>query len=202
MPDSDENLPLSQNDSQSTESRMRRALGLQGPSRQTPQQRADQARPRHRFVQDGGVPVVVLNNRGDNDPTAPFRARVAELDVALEAERAAHGTTRRTLHEALGNAQALQTRLAHAELAHEEALAIERRTRKEAEDELRTLLTTWAEQPAVSAPLVAPTAPVAMVPIAKAKPAIRKAPKTPRAAKVSEPQPVKWWLPNFREKTR
>lgn len=197
MPDSDENFPLSQNDSQSTESRMRRALGLQGPVRQAPQQRADQARPRHRFVQDGGVPVVVLNNRSDNDQTAPFRARVAELDAALETERAAHGTTRRTLHEALGNVQALQTRLAHAELAHEEALVAERRARKEAEDELRAHMAARVEQPTISALVVAPTAA-----IAKAKPAVRKTAKTPRAAKVVELQPVKWWLPNFREKTR
>lgn len=197
MSDSDETSPLSQNDSQSTESRMRRALGLQGPSRQPLQQRADQARPRHRFVQDGGVPVVVLNNRGDNDPTAPFKARVAELDAALEAERAVHGTTRRTLHEALGNVQALQTRLAHAELAHEEALAVERRTRREAEDSLQAHMVAQATQLVVSSP-DAPS----VAPVAKAKLVTRKTPRVPRAAKVVEPQPVKWWLPNFREKLR
>lgn len=197
MPDSDENLPLSQNDSQSTESRMRRALGLQGPSRQAPQQRADQARPRHRFVQDGGVPVVVLNSRSDSDPTAPFKARAAELDAALDAERAAHGTTRRTLQEALSNIQALQTRMAHAELAHEEALALERRARKEAEDSLQAHIAAEAVQPATPSLTTAPT-PV----VARANQTARKAPKVPRAAKMTEPQPVKWWLPSFREKAR
>jgi hypothetical protein len=197
MPDSDENLPLSQNDSQSTESRMRRALGLQGPSRQAPQQRADQARPRHRFVQDGGVPVVVLNSRSDNDATAPFKARVAELDAALDAERAAHGTTRRTLQEALNNIQALQTRMAHAELAHEEALTVERRARKEAEDNLQSHIAAEAVEPA-SESLAASPIPV----VAKAKQTLRKAQRVPRAAKVKEAQPVKWWLPSFREKTR
>ena len=197
MPDSDENLPLSLNDSQSTESRMRRALGLQGTSRQAPQQRADQARPRHRFVQDGGVPVVVLNSRSDNDPTAPFKARAAELDAALDAERAAHAATRRTLQEALSNVQALQTRLAHAELAHSEALAVERRARKQAEDNLQAHIAAESVQAAAPS-LTTPPTPV----IAKAKQAIRNTPRTPRAAKVKEPQPVKWWLPNFREKTR
>jgi len=197
MPDSDENLPLSQNDSQSTESRMRRALGLQGPARQAPQQRADQARPRHRFVQDGGVPVVVLNNRSDNDPTTPFKARVAELDAALDAERTAHGTTRRTLHEALGNVQALQTRLAHAELAHEDALAMERRARKEAEDNLQANMAAQTTQAVTPSPVAAP-----VTPVGKAKLTSRKAPRVPRAAKVAEPQPVKWWLPSFREKVR
>lgn len=197
MPDSDENLPLSQNDSQSTESRMRRALGLQGSSRQAPQQRADQTRPRHRFVQDGGVPVVVLNSRSDNDPTAPFKARVAELDAALETERATHAMTRRTLHETMGNVQALQTRLAHAELAHEEALAVERRARKEAEDNLQAHSTAQAVEPVTASVIASPN-----LPIVKTKQVIRKMPKVARVAKVTEPQPVKWWLPNFREKTR
>lgn len=197
MPDSDDNLPLSQNDSQSTESRMRRALGLQGSSRQAPQQRADQARPRHRFVQDGGVPVVVLNSRGDNDPTAPFKARIAELDAALDAERLAHGATRRALHEAQGNVQALQTRLAHAELAHGEALAVERRARKTAEDNLQAQDTAQAVLP-ISLPAMAAPPPL----VAKAKQTVRKTPRVARIAREAEPQPVKWWLPSFREKTR
>ena len=196
MPDSDENLPLSPSDTQATENRMRRALGLQGPTRQPPQQRADQVRPRHRFVQDGGVPVVVLNSRGDNDPTAVFKTRVAELEAALEAERTAHGATRRSLHEAQAAVQAQRTRLAHAELAHSEALTAERNARQAAEESLQTRLAT-SEQ---SAPL-----PVAAPPLqaaAKLKPAARKTPRAPRAAKAKEPQPVKWWLPSFREKLR
>ena len=175
---------------------MRRALGLQGSTRQPPQQRADQVRPRHRFVQDGGVPVVVLNSRGDNDPTAVFKARIAELEAALEAERTAHGTTRRFLHEAQATVQAHQTRLAHAEFAHSEALAAERIARQAAEEGLQARLAA-AEQS--TAP------PVAVPPLlaaAKPKPAARKMPRAPRASKVKEPQPVKWWLPSFREKLR
>ena len=197
MPDSDENSPQSLNDSQSTENRMRRALGLQGPSRAAPQQRADQARPRHRFVQDGGVPVVVLNSRSDNDPTAVFKARVAELDAALETERNAHGATRRALQEAQASVQALQTRLAHAEFAHGEALAVERRARKDAEDSLQARLAPEAEQPATF-PVAAP----ALAGSGTPKKAMRKAPRMPRVPKVAEPQPVKWWLPTFREKAR
>lgn len=197
MPDSDENPPLSSNDSQSTENRMRRALGLQGPSRAAPQQRADQARPRHRFVQDGGVPVVVLNSRSDNDPTTVFKARVAELNAALDAERNAHGATKRALHEAQAGAQALQTRLAHSEFAHGEALAAERRARKEAEESLQAWLVPQVEEPAAP-----PHAIAAMALSGPAKKMARKVPRTPRGPKVAEPQPVKWWLPNFREKTR
>ena len=195
MPDSDENLPLSPSDTQATENRMRRALGLQGPSRQPPQQRADQVRPRHRFVQDGGVPVVVLNSRSDNDPTAVFKARVAELEAALETERAAHGATRRSLHEAQAAVQAQQTRLVHAELAHNEALAAERSARQAAEESLQTRLAA-PEQP-VASPVAAP----ALAAPAKPKATARKAPRVPRVSK-KEPQPVKWWLPGFREKSR
>lgn len=198
MSDSDENFPLSPNDSQSPESRMRRALGLQGPSRAAPQQRADQARPRHRFVQDGGVPVVVLNSRGENDPTAPLKARIAELDAALEGERAAHGVTRRALHEAQSSVQALQTRIVHSELAHGEALATERRARKDAEDSLQAQLLSQAEQlmahPSSSAPASAGPA--------SQKRTARKVARVPRAAKVADAKPVKWWLPTFREKAR
>lgn len=196
MPDSDKNLPLSPSDTQATENRMRRALGLQGSTRQPPQQRADQVRPRHRFVQDGGVPVVVLNSRGDNDPTAVFKVRVAELEAALEAERAAHGATRRLLHEAHASVQAQQTRLAHAELAHNEALTVERNARRAAEESLQARL---AMDEQLASP---PAALLPLPPAAKPKPATRKAPRAPRAAKAKEPQPVKWWLPSFREKLR
>lgn len=196
MPDSDETLPLSPSDAQATENRMRRALGLQGPSRQPPQQRADQVRPRHRFVQDGGVPVVVLNSRGDNDPTAVFKARVAELEAALEAERTAHGVTRRSLHEAQAAVQAQQTRLAHAELAHSEALAVERSARQAAEESLQARLAA-SEQLASSLVAVPP-----LPATSKPKPVARKASRTPRVSKTKEPQPVKWWLPGFREKLR
>ena len=193
MPDSDENLPLSSNDSQSTESRMRRALGLQGASRAAPQQRADQARPRHRFVQDGGVPVVVLSSRSDHDPSVALKARVAELEALLESERNAHGVTKRMMHEAQASGQALQTRLAHTEFAHGEAIAVERRARKEAEDSLQAHLAQAAE---------VPTAVATASSISSPKKAVRKAQRLPRPTKVTEPQPVKWWLPNFREKTR
>jgi len=197
MSDSDDNLPISPNDTQATESRMRRALGLQGPSRQPPQQRADQARPRHRFVQDGGVPVVVLNSRSDNDPTAAAKARAAELEAALDAERAAHGGTRRALQEAHANVQALQTRLAHAELAYKEALAVERGARRAVEESLQAQIAPKVGQSDASPAQAASSG----VP-AKTKPAARKMPRVPRAVKNSEPKPVKWWLPNFREKLR
>ena len=152
---------------------MRRALGLQGGSRPVVhQQRADQARPRHKFVQDGGVPVVMMNRSADSDPTAPFRARLVEAEAAIEAERTAHAITRRHLQETQAQAQALQTRLAHAELAHADALAAERRLRAQAEE-----------------PRNASPAPVRQV----------RKPRPPAKVRVTSQRPVKWWLPGFKD---
>jgi len=178
MSDRNKPVPTPASDSQADETQMRRALGLQGPGRSAPQQqRPEQARARHRFVQDGGVPVVVLNR--SDDPTAPFKARVSELEAALEVERAAHGGTKRTLQEAQAAAQALQTRLMHAELAHGDALATERQAREAAE--------TARQQAAARLATVLP---------AQSKPARRKAAPTAE----QEAQPVKWWLPNYNAK--
>ena len=138
--------------------------------------------------------MVVLNSRGDHDPTAVFKTRVAELEAALEAERTAHGATRRSLHEVQAAAQAQQTRLAHAELAHSEALAMERNARQAAEESLQARLAVSEQTAAV--PVAAPGLAVP----AKPKRAAPKTPRVPRVAKTKEPQPIKWWLPNFREK--
>jgi len=174
MSESDKPVPTP--DSVTAEAQMRRALGLGGPARPVQQQRPEQARARHRFVQDGGVPVVVLN-RSDIDPTGPLKARIAELEAALEAERAAHGATKRQLQEAQAAQQALQTRLTHSEIAHREALAAENAARQAAEAQVRP--------------------PAAVLP-KLSKP--RKAAVRTQAPQGREPQPVKWWLPGYRAK--
>ena len=176
MSDRNKPAPIPASDTQAVETQMRRALGLNGPGRPAPQQRPDQARARHKFVQDGGVPVVVLNRA--EDPTTPLKARISELEASLESERAAHAATRRTLQEAQLAAQALQTRLAHAELAHSDFLAAERQARETAEA---------ARQQAVQ-----------RLATTQAKQARRKAAPAPAAER--EAQPVKWWLPNYKAK--
>ena len=165
------------NEDDATESRMRLALGLRGPAGPAPQQRADQARARHKFVQDGGVPVVVLNSRGEQD--AAIKTRVSELEAQLEQERAAHAATRRTLQEAQLATQGLQTRLAHTELAHRDAL----KTANQAVEAAQTALQAkTAEVPAQ-------------------RKVVRKAviERTPRDR---EPQPVRWWTPTYRAKSK
>lgn len=175
---SDKSKPLTApiSDSQA-ELQMRRALGLQGTGRSAPvQQRPDQARARHRFVQDGGVPVTVVN-RADADATAPFKARIGELEAALDTERSAHAATKRALAEAQAAAHAAQTRLTHAELSQRDVLEAERHARDAAEAAQQQVASLRAAQAAAAKP------------VRKAQPIEQ------------EPQPVKWWLPNHKAKT-
>ncbi len=197
MADKGNGVPAALNDTQAAELKMRQALGLntRGPSHK-PQQRPEQARQRHRFVQDGGVPVTVLNPRQDVE-TAALRERVEELQSSLEHERAAHGSTRRALQEQQAAAQALQTRLAHAELAHNEALSIERQARAAAQEALAN---------AFARPRRAANTADADDVAEQGTPKVEGAPKAkrgrPRTAPPKDPKPVRWWTPSFRARTK
>jgi len=180
------------------EARMRRALGLQGASsgHSTPQQ-PDRPRPRHQFVQDGEVPVVVLNSlrAPDADPDGQ-----AATHAALEGERAARIKTEEALAEAQATIRSLQAKLAHAEMAHAEALAAERLGREQAEATLREagaarIRTIGYSETAGAAQEGKPAK--SMVPkAARGKPA--KARSATTGAKTCELQPVKWWLPGYK----
>lgn len=188
-------------DTGTAEARMRRALGLQGASsgHSTPQ-RPDRPRLRHRFVQDGEVPVVILNSprTPDADPDAH-----AATQAALEGERAARIKTEQALAEAQATIRSLQAKLVHAELAHAEALAAEHRSREHAETALRdagATRTRTAGHPEVeaAAQVTKPARPMALKAARNqsARPAKAK-PGTPTAM-AREPQPVKWWLPSYK----
>jgi hypothetical protein len=126
---------------------MREALGLgtrrDAPvSRQTAEpQRQSGHRPsgdrpsstghRHRFVQDGEVPVVMVNHAGGNgSPPAVSRPgdirlaanRAAAMAADVGAERSARERAEKSLQQALANIRDLETKLAHAELARIEAV--------------------------------------------------------------------------------
>ena len=120
-------------------------------------------------------------NRAD-DLTAPLKSRIAELETLLEAERIAHSATKKALHDTQLAGQALQTRLIHADLAHNDALAMERQAREAAE----------AARQQAAARLAATAA------AQQAKQTRRKS----EANSLVEPeaQPVKWWLPNYKAK--
>ncbi len=183
------------------EARMRRALGLQGASssHSTPQ-RSDRPRSRHRFVQDGEVPVVVLNS-----PRAPDAGPDAQaaIHAALESERAARIKADQALVEAQATIRSLQAKLAHAELAHAEALAAERRSREHAETALRdagATRTRTAGHPEVeaAAQVTKPARPMAFKTVRNQLARAAKAKPRAPAAMAREPQPVKWWLPSYK----
>ncbi len=197
---------LAQNEAQATEQKMRRALGLNTKgAQQTVQQRPEQARARHRFVQDGGVPVVVLNHR--TDESGVLKERMSELQTLLENERAAHAATRRSLSEAQAAHQALQTRMAHNELAAAEALQQERQARIAAQDAVAQAVAAIPPRRGPGRPRIHPL-PAAMPDedeasgmldaTGEAEEASRPKRGRPRSALPKEPKPVRWWTPSFR----
>ncbi len=120
------------------EARLRRALGLQSKSASMrtgasrafpPQSRVMRSRRNHKFVQDGDIPVVVLNARRHQDgqsadsraaSLSPAHRKDAEQS-AVDTERAARQVAERSLADAQNMIRDLQTRLAHAEFARSEA---------------------------------------------------------------------------------
>jgi hypothetical protein len=189
------------------EAHMRRALGLSGSrSQQTAQQLPEQARQRHRFVRDGEVQVAVINRSADS--SGPHGSRSAIAEAALQAERSAHAATRRLLEEAQASVQSLQTRLAHAELAHREALAAAEVSRSvaPAAEPVAAAVTDNAEYAEIESPL----------PRRRGRPRLERPAPAPKPVKVKPvvqaeaeddsedtgPEPVKWWLPGFATKAK
>ena len=133
------------------EAQMRRALGLYGdqprmrldPERQDGGQRHGggaflQGPHRRRFVQDGEVPVTVVRRDAPEAAGAqagPSTSRLQRVEAALQQESAARDRAERALSDAQAAAQALRTKIGHAELAKNEAVEAARRDR----DELITL---------------------------------------------------------------
>jgi hypothetical protein len=141
----------------SAEEHMRRVLGLTGdraardsPPRTERPQASPPGRPagrapadklRHRFVQDGAVPVTVISRHRPDEADALSASRAA-TEAALQDERAARAKAERALQEALATVRDLQTKLGHAELAHREALG----TAQTARAEVDTLRAEHGEQ--------------------------------------------------------
>jgi hypothetical protein len=140
---------------------MRRALGLdgdmqrQGPAREP---EAQAARPRQaeqvpsdrrkrRFVQDGEVPVIMVQGRRDHagEAASPLGNRLEHAESAANAERTTRLRAERSLQEALALVRDLQTKQAHAELASTEALEAARANAAEAES-LRAALRDHEER--------------------------------------------------------
>lgn len=216
---------------QQDEANMRRALGmLGGATRTQPSGPVERRAPsfnngghggghsggpatrRHRFVQDGDVPVTVVRPRGDHaaDPLRPPNTspvnRLDALQESLAAESSARASAERALEEAQSFIRTLQTKLSHLELARDEAVAL-------AHSRAEEVAALSAE--VASAAVLAEPAPSTPEPVTKAKPAAAfaetvESPEAPRVARGRrpklvevgpEPEPVKWWITSQVTKT-
>jgi hypothetical protein len=104
----------------------------------------DRSVPKRRFVVDGDVPVVVLGRRDQgtgvsSTPAAsPPGSRLREIEAALEVEQNARRHSERLLAEARATIHDLQTKIGHANLARDEAVAAAHSLRSD----MATLTTT------------------------------------------------------------
>lgn len=181
---SDGTTTLTLNDSQADEDRMRAALGLaEHPS---PSRSADQgSRPgRH-----GEVPVTVVSARHPAEASDSLRARLATLTDELKVARGERVAAQQALADARQAIQQLQTKLAHAEMAAAEALEAEQKARLAAE--ARLLEATPAAVPDRSAERPAGAK-------KRGRPPTRKQ----VAVEPAEPEPVEWWLPDYKAKAK
>ncbi len=233
-------------DTLSVEERMRRALGLtsggagRSSSSKPEQQRAglqgrlagrsSADKPRHRFVQDGAVPVTLVNRHRPDEADASSADRAA-IEAALRDERAARARTERSLQEALATVHDLQTKLGHAELAHREAsdaaqaacaaadawraehqerelrwtqdLAAERAARTAAEAALIEAASARGQTVRTRRP-PSTVEPALMAqgtsPAPPAKVAVKQKRKAAAEPQQREPEPVKWWLKSARRR--
>ncbi|MBN9560505.1 MAG: hypothetical protein J0H14_07210 [Alphaproteobacteria bacterium] len=185
---------------------MRQALGLRGDQsneRLTP--RREPLRGPHRFVKDGEVPVEVLSPSREHGPGGPAPVnRIAAAEAALRSERVARERAERSLRETQATLQHVQTKLAHADLAHGEALAAERRGREQAEAALAEAIVAREALELRLAEMVAASPPQPESPPEAAKssqPTLVKPRRKATNPAEREPQPVKWWLPSYKAKT-
>ena len=177
------------------ETRMRAALGLLQPGTgRSASSRPDYRVAKRRFARDGEVEVTVINGAGTEPVGVSTRDRLIAAERELEAEREAHARTKRALQEAISAVHGMETKLAHTQMARDEALAVERAARQRAEDALREL----REKTAVSVKPPEESSTVAAA--SGGMPVLKRRPGRPRRAVVeaAEPEPVKWWLPSYR----
>lgn len=190
-----------QNDAPPDETRMRASLGLLGGAQPRPSgNRPPQNSHRHRFVREGEVAVTVVNPAAsDVAPAQSRRGLQTALEDALAAERASHMRTKRALEETLARIQALETKHAHRELAHAEAIRQEQTARAQVEaalQQLQTQLQQAEERERELAAAAAASKPRKAAPAASSSGRVTR--PRQKASDGADPKPVKWWLPSYR----
>ena len=151
------------------EARMRQALGKLGTAKpgrpEAPRRTSYQAKPgagRHRFRQDGEVPVVRIslaesNRSGEHQPRAPAEAAHAGAGQGHRADVQGQdgGDSVRQVQVLTEQLQATRTRLGHAELVSGEASRAAQARQEEAAGLRRALATAEAALAQVRAELAA-----------------------------------------------
>ena len=193
------------------EDRMRAALQSSGP----PSPSSSAPRGRHRFVQDGEVPVVVVHGR--HRAPEETRAAITALEHTLDLERAARAASEKSLMQAEETIRQLRTRLAHAELAREERLREDAAREEAARDELareeaaRELATRVQAVREEALREEATQEQVGSIEAAAPQPAgdpaakrgrRRKADAEPAAEPDAEEEAIEWWRPGWKERLR
>ena len=183
-------------------------------------------RPRARFVQDGDVPVTVLNrSRPHEAEPSTGSNRLGMAEAALASERTARLRAERALSEAQAAMRDLQTKLGHAELARQELVgrleaekAAFESERAHLQERERTLTEELAAERRARAEAVAPK-PARRSALRDSSPADEGALATDivaptkrlgasqgQAKRLGRPksradaQPVKWWLVGTKKK--
>ena len=208
----------SNDETQATETQMRRALGLQstaappGEVAPTPAP-AGPRRPARRFARDGEVAVSVVHR-----DAAAGTNRLEAARQALQTQTAGREQAERRLVEAQATIRELQTQLAHARLARDEAVqraAAEKQALAALQAEL---LTARAGPREAERQLRLPARPAEAPSGARAKTGQRgvtgdllegaEPPAPPRRRgrprKVEQPPSdvVEWWKPGWKERLR
>ncbi len=173
---------------------MRQALGLFGQrashpetgggSRQGGGAHMQVGARRHRFVQDGEVPVSVVRGRREQVASQVPAPRTDARDRLLDeqtAERTGREQAERRLTEAQTLIRTLQTRLGHAELERDEAI-----------EEAKSLRQQLATERAAAEEKLAERA--ANAEQRRERAPLKVAPEIDAADDQIEPEPVKWWL--------
>jgi hypothetical protein len=144
------------------------------------------------------VAVTVINLAAlDGISAQSRRGLLMGVEDALAAERASHRRTKRALEEALARIQALETKHAHGELAHAEAIRQEQTARAQVEAALQQLQ-AQLQQAELRERQLAAAASEPCEATAAARRSGRVTRPRQKAPDAADPKPVKWWLPSYR----
>jgi len=146
--------------------------------------------------------TVITSARSTFGSSESPHSRLLAAEEALKAEQVRHTRTKRALDDALAAIKALETKYAHAELAHTEAIAQEQSARAQAETTLKQREVQLEELAERVRQLEAQAASRPSETERAAGPTARVTRRSKAGPTIVEAEPVKWWLPSSRSAKR